>query len=316
MPEEVLHHLRCEPGKTYADCTLGGAGHTRAILEKILPDGFLIAMDQDMDAIRNAKAVLKPHLSGGHVHLFHGNFIHLPEAMAQAGISSVDGILLDLGLSLHQLTSGGRGFSFQRDEPLDMRMNTESDTSAADMINQMSAAKLEKIFREYGEERWARRIAKAIVAKRKGHPIRSSGELAQIVCDVVPRPKSRKARGHSSPLIHPATKVFMALRIAVNKELERLDMFMENILETSGHILKPGGRICVLSFHSLEDRIVKHRFREMAKGCTCPPKFPQCVCGKKGFVRVITRKVQQPTVAEIADNPMSRSTKLRVAEKI
>ncbi|OQY60467.1 MAG: 16S rRNA (cytosine(1402)-N(4))-methyltransferase, partial [Desulfobacteraceae bacterium 4572_88] len=304
MVSEVIHYLDCGPGKIYADCTLGGAGHTRAILEKIMPGGFVVAMDQDRDAIKNAEKLQK-NCTLKDVHIFHDNFTHLPEALSELDIQGVDGILLDLGMSLHQITSGGRGFSFQRDEPLDMRMNVRSDIKAEDLINTLSAEALEKIFREYGEERRAKRIARKIARTRKNGAIRSSGQLAQIVCEAVPGPAFRQK-------IHPATRVFMALRIAVNRELERLEFFLKNAAD----ILNPGGRLCVLSFHSLEDRIVKHYMRSMAKGCVCPPKFPQCVCNRKKTFRVLTKKARQPAETEIAENPMSRSTKLRAAEKL
>ncbi len=302
MLNAAIAYLNCRPGKIYADCTLGGSGHARAILEKIMPDGFLIGMDQDTDAIHNAETVLNPY--SAHICLFHGNFVQLPEVLSQLNITGVDGILLDLGLSLHQLESGGRGFSFKRDEPLDMRMNILSDTKAEDLINGCDAAELEKIFREYGEERWSRRIAKKIVSRRSAEAIQSSAELAKIVCEAVP--KSFKYR------IHPATLVFQGLRIAVNRELECLDTFMKFAV----NLLNPGGRLCVISFHSLEDRIVKHHLKASEKGCVCPRNFPLCVCGGKKTLRVLTKKAQTPSDAEIAINPMSRSAKLRAAERI
>lgn len=304
MLREVIHFLNCQPGKIYVDCTLGGCGHALAILEKIIPEGLLIGMDQDKDAIQNAKKVLKPYSLN--IRLFHDNFIYLPERLSQLNIPAVDGILLDLGLSLHQLESSGRGFSFKRDEPLDMRMNTESSTKAEDLINCMGEENLRKIFWEYGEERWSRHIARKIVKERKRKPIKSSMQLARIVCDAIPKAAASGQR------IHPATRVFMALRIAVNKELERLHSFMEDAAD----ILNPKGRLCVLSFHSLEDRIVKNRIKALEKGCTCPPDFPKCVCNKKSVVRVLTRKAQRPTKEEISANPMARSTRLRAAEKI
>ncbi len=302
MLNEAAAYLNCRPGKIYADCTLGGSGHARAILEKIMPDGFLIGMDQDTDAIHNAETVLNPYAA--HIRLFHGNFVRLPEVLSQTEIAGVDGILIDLGLSLHHLESSGRGFSFKRDEPLDMRMDISSDLKAEDLVNDMRAEELERLFREYGEERWSRRIAQKIVNRRSREPIRSSEALARIVCDAVP--KSGIYR------IHPATRVFMALRIAVNRELESLDEFMKLAV----NLLNPGGRLCVLSFHSLEDRIVKHRLRAYEKGCVCPRNFPRCVCGGKQILRVLTKKAQRPSDAEVAANPMARSTKLRAAEKI
>jgi 16S rRNA (cytosine1402-N4)-methyltransferase len=304
MPVEVLECLNCRPGKIYVDCTLGGSGHAGAIAEKIIPDGLLIGIDQDKNAIKNAENVLKPYEQN--IRLFHDNFINLPKILSQLNITAVDGILLDLGLSFHQLDGSGRGFSFKKDEPLDMRMDIRSDKTAADIINGMGEKDLAKIFREYGEERWARQIAAKIVKERMHQPIRSSKKLARIVCDTVPK------KALSTRRIHPATKVFMALRIAVNKELERLASFMENVTD----LLNPEGRLCVLSFHSLEDRIVKHRIRELEKECTCPPSFPICVCKTKRVVRSLTRKALKPTDQEIRVNPMARSVRLRGAEKI
>jgi 16S rRNA (cytosine1402-N4)-methyltransferase len=275
---------RHEKGGRKKRSTLGGSGHARAICEKIVPDGVLIGIDQDVDAIQNATKVLKQFdLS---IHLFHENFVHLPGLLRQLRIAAVDGILLDLGISLHQLESSGRGFSFNKEEPLDMRMNIEASTKAEDLINSMEEKSLRNIFQEYGEERWAGQIARKIVKQRQRKAIRSSAELAQIICDAVPKKASLNQK------IHPATRVFMALRIAVNRELERLDLFMENVAD----LLNPKGRLCVLSFHSLEDRIVKHRIKALEKTCVCPPDFPKCVCTQKKIVR--------------------RSSKLRAFEKI
>ena len=303
MLTEVLCYLNCTPGKIYVDCTLGGSGHAGAICKKITPGGIFIGIDQDINAVRNAKKVLKPiNLT---IRLFHDNFIHLPEILQQLKIDAVDGILLDLGISLDQLESSGRGFSFNKDEPLDMRMNLKSSKKAEDLINNMEEKSLKKIFYKYGEERRAGQIAKRIVEQRRRKAIRSSRELAQIVCDAVPKKVLFKQK------IHPATRTFMALRIAVNRELEMLDLFMENV----ANLLNPKGRLCVLSFHSLEDRIVKHRMNALGKGCICPPGLPKCACNKKSLVRILTKKVVRPTEDEVANNPMARSAKLRVAEK-
>jgi len=303
MPKEVIFFLNCLPGKVYVDCTLGGSGHARAICEKIIPGGVFIGIDQDKDAIQNAKKVLKSFDLT--VHLFHSNFTYLPDILQELDIAGVDGILLDLGVSLHQLESSGRGFSFQRDEPLDMRMNATSGQKAEDLINQLEEKELKTIFKKYGEERWAARIAKQIVRERRRSAVRSSAKLAQIVCQAVPKQALHQK-------IHPATRVFMALRIAVNRELERLDQFMQNVAD----LLNPKGRLCVLTFHSLEDRITKHRIKALEKDCVCPPDFPECVCNQKRAVRSLTKKVVRPSEAEIAINPMARSTKLRAFEKI
>lgn len=304
MIPEVLYYLNCKPGKIYVDGTLGGSGHARMICRNISPSGVFIGIDQDVDAVKNAENILKSFdLS---IRLFHGNFIDLPVFLRQLKIKSVDGILLDLGISLHQIESSGRGFSFLRDEPLDMRMNKTSRTTAEDLINRMDEKNLKQIFREYGEERYAGQIAKKIVRSRKQNAIISSSQLARIVCDAVPKSSSFHQK------IHPATRVFMALRIAVNKELEMLNVFMENVAE----LLNSKARLCVLSFHSLEDRIVKHRFKALEKGCVCPSDFPKCVCNQKPVFRLLTKKVVRPSKEEIERNPMARSTRLRAAEKI
>lgn len=304
MPVEAIAYLNCRPGGCYVDCTLGGAGHAGQICEKILPGGTLIGIDQDIDAVRYAREVLVPCKAT--VHIFHDNFINLPRILGRLKISAVDGILLDLGLSLHQIEASGRGFSFHRDEPLDMRMNTDSGITAGDILNHESEIALAKIFRDYGEERRARSIARKIVYERKKQPIRTSGQLTRLVINALPK------KGRHGRKIHPATRIFMALRIAVNNELERLEEF----LTSAGNCLNPGGRLCVLSFHSLEDRIVKQQFAALARGCICPSEFPQCVCDNQPTVRILTRKVVRPTTEEIAANPMARSTKLRALEKL
>jgi 16S rRNA (cytosine1402-N4)-methyltransferase len=304
MPKEVMDYLNCRPGKIFVDGTIGGCGHAGKICEKILPDGLLIGIDQDMDAITNAEKVLESYASN--IRLFHGNFIHLPDFLSQLKIAAVDGILLDLGVSLHQIENSGRGFSFGGDEPLDMRMDKQSGETAESLINNLTREHLSSIFKDYGEERWAKQIAYKIVEARKQKKIRTSKQLTQIVIDAIP--------GHalSKQKIHPATRVFMALRIAVNQELERLKTFMEQIAD----FLNPGGRLCVLSFHSLEDRIVKQRLKALEKGCSCPPQLPMCVCGQNPQVSILTKKVVRPTTEEVIANPMARSTRLRAAEKL
>jgi 16S rRNA (cytosine1402-N4)-methyltransferase len=304
MLNEAIQYLNCRPGKIYTDCTLGGSGHARAICERILPDGLLIGIDQDIDAITNARKALQNYSSN--IRLFRGNFINLPQFLTQIKIDAVDGILLDLGLSLHQLENSGRGFSFNKDEPLDMRMDNRSTTRAGDLVNDLTEEALRKIFKEYGEERWAKQIARSIVKSRRSKKIRSSKELAGIVRSAVPR------RTKTQPHLHPATRVFMALRIAVNNELDVLNRFMAGVADW----LNPEGRLCVLSFHSLEDRIVKQHIRAMEKGCICPPQLPECACGKKSVMRSLTKKVVRPGKKEVAHNPMARSTRLRAAEKL
>jgi len=303
MREEVLAHLNCSPGKVVVDGTLGGSGHAGAILDRIVPGGLLIGIDQDPAAIRHAEAMFKDRRDS--VRLFHDNFANLPAILSKLAISGVDGILLDLGLSLYQLEESGRGFSFRREEPLDMRMDTESKTMAADLIQQADEKELARIFREYGEERWAKKIARAVVRRRKKRPIATAKGLSQIVAGAIP-----KARAGGR--IHPATRVFMALRIAVNQELERLDTFMDAVPK----LLNAGGRLCVLSFHSLEDRIVKHRLKQHAAGCICPPGLPVCTCNHQPTLRILTRKAETPSQGEVRANPMARSTRLRAAQRL
>jgi 16S rRNA (cytosine1402-N4)-methyltransferase len=304
MPKEVDHYLNCRPGNIIVDGTIGGCGHAGRICTKILPDGLLIGIDQDKDAITSAEKLLAPFASN--ICLFHGNFIYLSDFLSQLNINSVDGILLDLGVSLHQIENSGRGFSFRLDEPLDMRMDQRSEKTAENLINNLNETDLRNIFKKFGEERWAKQIAHKIVKVRKQKRIRTSKQLAQIVIDAIPKPAVSRQK------IHPATRVFMGLRIAVNHELERLKSFMEQIAD----FLNPGGRLCVLSFHSLEDRIVKHQLRALEKGCSCPPRLPVCVCGQKPQISILTKRVVRPTTKEVSANPMARSTRLRAAEKI
>ena len=304
MTNEVIQYMNCQPGKIYVDCTLGGAGHTAAICKIIAPSGHVIGIDQDNDAVCNAKKVLEPFKSM--VHLFNENFINLPFILSSLNIEKVDGIILDLGLSLHQLESSGRGFSFKREEPLDMRMDTRTRVKAEDIINTMDATHLSELFYNFGEERRARIIAKTIVETREHVAIKTSKQLADIIYHATFKKSLLKQK------IHPATKVFMALRIAVNKELERLDSFMEK----AACLLNPKGRLCAISFHSLEDRIIKHRIKAMEKGCICLPDLPICTCNKKKSLRSLTKKALRPKEKEVDINPMARSAKLRAAEKI
>jgi 16S rRNA (cytosine1402-N4)-methyltransferase len=304
MPREVAFYLNCQPGKIYVDCTLGGCGHAREICEKMIPGGMLIGIDQDADAIQNAEIALKDYLQ--QVHLFHGNFVHIADFLSQLNINAVDGMLLDLGLSFHQIAESGRGFSFKADEPLDMRMDVRSDTTAEDLLHRLDEADLTDLFFRYGEERHSRAIARKIVQIRKRQAISTSRQLAEIVSGAVPPFARYKSR------IHPATRVFMALRIAVNHEIERLEEF----LKLAADLLNPGARLCVLSFHSLEDRMVKQHMRQLQSKCTCPPDFPRCVCNKFPRARLLTSKAVRPTENEIQQNPMARSTRLRAMEKL
>ncbi|MFZ2948466.1 MAG: 16S rRNA (cytosine(1402)-N(4))-methyltransferase RsmH [Desulfuromonadaceae bacterium] len=302
LPDEVIRFLLPEDGKTYLDGTLGGGGHASLILEKA-PNAFLIGIDRDQAALGAAGARLAGY--GGQVRLLHGDFADVAELLGNLGIASLDGFILDLGVSSHQLDTRERGFSFQQDAPLDMRMDTSSGETAADLVNELPEAELERIIGEYGEERWAKRIASFIVKERAESLITTTFRLVDIIKGAVPKAKWDER-------IHPATRTFQALRIAVNSELESLDRGMRSALD----LLKPGGRGVIISFHSLEDRIVKHIFREYAEGCTCPRQMPVCVCGKQPRVKVLTGRPVTATAAETDENPRARSAKLRAVEKL
>ena len=304
MLDEVIYYLDPKKGGVYADGTLGGAGHTRAIINKIGPGGVLIGIDQDMNAIRNAEEAFKQ--TEADVRLFHDNFTALPRIMKELGLEALDGILVDIGLSQHQLSESGRGFSFMKDEPLDMRMDVRTGVTAAELVNSLPEQELVQLFFTLGEEKFSRQVARAIVRERQTRPVQTSLELSDIVCGAIPKKAAHKQK------IHPATRVFQALRIQVNNELDNLRSFLDHV----DGILKPGGRLCVLSFHSLEDRIVKEKIRDLEGRCTCPPGFPVCVCGRKARVRSLTRKVVRPSEEEVQKNPMARSTRLRACEKI
>jgi len=291
----VITLLRCEPHRTYVDATVGGGGHTLAILNRTAPDGRVIGVEWDEEALSEARRVLEPF--GERVTLVRQSFTHLPEILTSLGIEGVDGILLDLGLSSLQLKRGERGFSLKGEGPLDMRMDQRTEITAADLVNQLSKQELEKIFREYGEERWAKRIAGAIVGKREQGPIRTTQALRRIVHQAIPR------RYHSRR-IDPATKTFQALRIQVNDELGNL----KEILEHGWTCLKQGGRLCIMSFHSLEDRMVKNTFRRMGKRGKGE--------GQDGVLHLITKKPITPSEEERRRNPRSRSAKLRCAERV
>lgn len=301
--KEAIRYLNCRPGKIYVDGTLGGCGHAIEVLKQAEPDGLLIGLDLDSDAIDNARKILSDF--GSRVRLFHHNFASLSAILSQTGIPAVDGILIDTGMSLYQLEKSGRGFSFMRDEPLDMRMNKGETTTAADLVNKLSKEELTKLLWNYGEERWSRKIAEAIISCRLEKTIQSTRELAEIIRSAVPR-TGRPYR------IDPATQTFQALRIAVNRELKSL----EDLLGSAPSLLNRGGRLVVISFHSLEDRLVKSRLKDFQKGCTCPPDFPHCVCGKTATMKVLTPKPVRPSPEEIAENPKARSAKLRAGERL
>ena len=302
MPREVIDLLQPRSDGIYLDGTLGGAGHARLILEAA-PQARLIGIDRDPAALRKAGEVLAPWSE--RVSLHHATFDCAAEVVAELGIDGLDGMLLDLGVSSHQLDTAERGFSFRQDAPLDMRMDPSSGPTAADLVNDLAEEELARIFFEYGEERFARRIARALVKRRGAQPFSRTLELAELIREVVPG-------GRKPARIDPATRVFQALRIAVNQELEQVERGVARGIE----LLKPGGRLAVISFHSLEDRIVKNIFREQAKGCICPPRLPVCRCGKTPAVEVLTRKGLKPQADEIDQNPRSRSAVLRAVSRL
>jgi len=299
---EVTQHLSLHPGSIVVDCTLGGAGHAKRIADSITPTGILVGIDQDDAALAAASTTLR---LGQQAILLKGNFGELDSLLTRAGIPYADGFLFDLGVSSPQLDLPDRGFSYQEDAPLDMRMDVDGPLTAADVLNTYSESQLASILREYGEERWASRIAEFIVAARGRHPLETTGELVQIVKAAIPAAARREGG-------HPARRTFQALRIEVNRELDVL----AEALDSAARWLSPGGRICVISYHSLEDRIVKQTFARLSAGCTCPPEIPVCVCGVEPVLRVITRRPILPSAEEIERNPRSRSAKLRVAEKL
>jgi len=300
---EVIRYLAPRPGGVYLDGTIGGGGHAAGILEASSPDGILLGFDRDSEALEAAARKLAPY--GKRVRLFHSDFARLEEILNREAIGPLDGILFDLGVSSHQLDSDERGFSFQRDAPLDMRMDASRGATAAELVNTLPERELERIIREYGEERWARRIAAAIASVRETAPIETTLQLADLVKGAIPR-----ARWEAR--IHPATRTFQAIRIAVNGELASL----ERGLAAGMSALGGGGRLVVISFHSLEDRIVKNFINDAAKGCICPRNAPLCVCGRQPVLRKLTGKPVVATHEEIEKNPRSRSAKLRAAEKL
>lgn len=303
LSEEVITYLRCQANRNYIDCTVGGGGHASQILENNSPGGKLLGIDWDETAIRIARRCLKKY--EGRAILVCDNFSNLSRIVKTYGFEPGDGILLDLGVSSFQLEDAERGFSFRVEGPLDMRMDPRGGETASDLINRLPAKALAKLLREYGEERWAGRISQFIEKRRHKGPISTTTELRDIVHCAIP------ASFHAKR-IDPATKTFMALRIAVNKELDNL----RNVLEEAVPLLRRGGRICVISFHSLEDRVVKEYFRMAQRGCTCPPRLPQCRCQGEKALRIVTSKPISPSRREIEENPRARSAKLRVAERI
>ena len=300
--EECLEGLNIKPDGTYVDGTLGGAGHSSQIVKR-LTTGHHIGIDRDPVALKAAGERLAPF--GDKVTLVHSNFCEIKQVLEDLEIEGVDGILLDLGVSSPQLDDGSRGFSYMADAPLDMRMNSEDTMSAYDVVNTWSQDELKRILYDYGEERYAPRIAAAICSRRAEKPIETTLELVDVIRSAMPAQALREKQ-------HPAKRSFQAIRIAVNDELGSVEKVMRDAIPC----LNKGGRLAVITFHSLEDRIVKNAMADAAKGCTCPPNFPVCVCGKKPKVKLITRKPIVSGDEELERNPRARSAKLRVCEKL
>ena len=296
---ECIEGLAIKPDGIYVDGTAGGAGHSREIAKR-LTTGRLFALDRDPDAVEIASDRLSAYPCA---QVIHANFADLKQVLENLHLQQVDGVLLDLGVSSHQLDVAERGFSYHADAPLDMRMSQEG-YSARDLVNTCEETELARILFEYGEEKFSSRIAAAIVKEWQQHPIETTGQLSEIIRNAVPA-KSRREK-------NPSRRSFQAIRIAVNSELDNLSKALDDVFDC----LKPGGRFAVITFHSLEDRMVKQKFKSMAQGCTCPPEFPVCVCGNKPKIKLITRKPIEAGEEELAANPRSRSAKLRVAEKL
>jgi 16S rRNA (cytosine1402-N4)-methyltransferase len=298
--KQSIELLNPQPGDTFVDCTLGAGGHTRLILERIAPNGRLLAIDRDEVAVEAAKVAFAD--TAPPPTFVQGDFRDLARLAREAGVEVADGVLFDLGLSSVQLDDPERGFSFRHDGPLDMRMDRHSSVTAAEVVNALPERELAEVIRRLGEERWAVRVAKFVVARR---PLRTTRDLAAAVEAAIPR-------GAWPPDVHPATRTFQAIRMHVNDELGSLEEGLRGALE----IAQPGGRIAVISFHSLEDRLVKSFFLTESRDCLCPPAQPVCTCHHRAAVRVLTRKPVRPSPEEVAGNPRSRSARLRVAERL
>lgn len=300
---ETVDSLNIKPEGIYVDGTLGGGGHASEVLKRLGPEGRLIGIDQDADAIRAASERLKEY--GNRVTIVRSNYQNIQEVLYGLGIDKVDGIYLDLGVSSYQLDTAERGFTYRENAPLDMRMDQRSEKTAADIVNEYSEMELYRIIRDYGEDKFAKNIAKHIAREREKQRIETTDQLVEIIKAAIPA-RIRAEGGH------PAKRTFQAIRIELNRELEVLN----DSIDTMIGLLNPGGRLSIITFHSLEDRIVKTRFRTNENPCICPPDFPVCVCGKKSRGRVITRKPIVPDEKELEENKRSKSSKLRVFEKI
>ncbi len=299
---ESVDGLNIKPDGIYMDCTLGGGGHSKEIAAKLTDGGRLIAIDQDMAAINASKKRLAPY--SDRIDFVHDNFRNVSDILLRLGVEGIDGAIIDLGVSSYQLDTPERGFSYMHDAPLDMRMNPENQLSAYEVVNEYSEERLKRIIYEYSEERFAPRIAAKICAARENAPIETTYRLVDIIKSAIPA----KAR-EDGP--HPAKRTFQAIRIEVNSELDIIEPTVNSLIG----VLGKGGRLSVITFHSLEDRIVKQTFKEAARGCTCPPGFPVCVCGGKPKIKVITSKPILPSEEELLENPRSRSAKLRICER-
>jgi 16S rRNA (cytosine1402-N4)-methyltransferase len=304
MLDECISSLNIDKDGIYIDGTLGGAGHSTEIIRR-LDNGTLIGIDQDASAIEVSGERLRKVQGNARLILIRGNFRDMAELVGQQGIHNVDGILLDIGVSSHQLDEAERGFSYQKDAPLDMRMDRNHSLDAATIVNTYDENEIRDIIREYGEENWAARIASFIVRARSEIRIETTGQLADIIKAAIPAQARREGP-------HPAKRTFQALRIAVNDELNAL----RDAIDSAVSMLKPGGRLSIITFHSLEDRIVKTEFQKREKPCICPPTFPVCVCGKKPVLKVLTKKPVVPSSREVGQNPRARSAKLRTAMKL
>ncbi len=306
MLGECVAGLNIKPDGTYLDCTLGGGGHSSEICKNLL-GGRLIGIDRDSDAIAAAESRIRAAASGRcEATAVRGNFHDAKALLAELGVYKIDGALMDLGVSSHQLDSAPRGFSYKADAPLDMRMDMRQSLTAAEIMNEWSEDDITRVISEYGEEKWARQIARVACDRRKISPIDTTFKLVGIIDASIP--KKFRAKDGS----HPARRTFQALRIAVNDELTPL----KNAVYDIADMLNPGGRICVLTFHSLEDRIIKTAFNALENPCTCPKSFPICVCGKKPTLKAVTGKPLKASAAELSENPRSRSASLRIAEKL
>lgn len=303
LMSEVIENLNIKPDGIYVDGTLGGAGHAAQICKRLGGKGMLIGLDQDEEAV----AVSKERLSvyGDRVKIVKSNYVHMKQVLNSQGIRKVDGILLDLGVSSHQLDVAERGFSYREDAPLDMRMDRDQPITARDIVNRYPEAELARIIYSFGEERYAKSIARHIIRERERREIETTGQLVDIIRNSIPA-RAQNGKGH------PAKRTFQAIRIECNQELEVLQQALDDMID----LLQDNGRLCIISFHSLEDRIVKNSFRKAENPCTCPPDFPVCVCGKKAKGKVLTRKPILPTEKEMEENSRSKSAKLRVFKRM